>query len=171
MMIETARLKIIPLTPDQFALLLEGQSLLEKALGLEPSGHDLEEHTQSAMEGLYTAALCHQDQYYWYTNWQIVLRAENVLVGSACFVGGPNENGEVEIGYGMNQPFRCRGYMTEAVRAMCAWAFGQDGVRAVVAGTEMSNGASGRVLEKSGMNVYKEDADCLWWRLDRAEFQ
>ena len=167
MILETTRLKIFPLTLRQFALLLEGQSVLEEALGLAVSGHELEEHTQAAMAGLYAEALHNHGSYQWFTNWQIILKQDNMSAGSACFVGCPNENGEVEIGYGINEAHRGRGYMPEAVAAMCEWALGQEGVSAVIAGTEKGNIPSARVLEKCGLTFYKEDAECLWWRLEK----
>jgi RimJ/RimL family protein N-acetyltransferase len=37
-------------------------------------------------------------------------RKENTVVGSACFKGEPDENHQVEIGYGTDEKFRNRGY-------------------------------------------------------------
>ena len=56
----------------------------------------------------------------------------------------------MEIGYGIDEQYRCRGYATEAAQAMTAWALAQPGVRRVLAQTEPGNAISRRVLQKCG---------------------
>jgi RimJ/RimL family protein N-acetyltransferase len=163
--IETARLQIIPLTIAQFLLLLEGTNQMEQALKLKPSGEYLDADTQEAMKALYEEALKHPDKYWWYTNWQIILKSENKAIGSACFMKEPDENHQVEIGYGMNEAYRNQGYMTEAVKAMCEWAFNQPDVKSVIAETNVGSPSSQRVLEKCGMRKYEQVGESIWWRL------
>jgi RimJ/RimL family protein N-acetyltransferase len=167
MIIETERLQIIPLTIKQFQLLLKGVNQMEQELGLIPSGEILSSDTQEAMEGLYKEALKHTDKYQWYTNWQVILKSENKAIGSACFMKEPDENHQVEIGYGMNENFRNHGYMTEAVKAMSEWALNQSNVDTVIAQTETDNQPSHRVLEKCGMLKYEQTNDSLWWKLSK----
>ena len=45
-MIETKQLRVIPLTPEQFALFLNGINFMEDVLKLTPSGETLDAHTQ-----------------------------------------------------------------------------------------------------------------------------
>jgi RimJ/RimL family protein N-acetyltransferase len=56
----------------------------------------------------------------------------------------------VEIGYGLVASRRGRGYATEAVRALTAFAVGRPDVTEVVATVDPGNLASIRVLEKVG---------------------
>ena len=93
-------------------------------------------------------ALDHPDQWEWYTIW-IIERKDGAKVGNLCFKGR-NDDGSVEIGYGISAEYQGRGYATEAVDAMVAWALRQPGVRRVDAETEPDNRASQRVLEKCG---------------------
>lgn len=151
----------------QFRLLLEGMATLEKNLQLKASNQTLEAHVQQAMQSLYRDALKNRENYLWYTNWQIILKSEKVSIGSTCFKGKVDEKGEVEIGYGTDPGYRNKGYMTEAVTAICRWALKQEGVMAVIAETENDNIASHRVLEKIGIRKYRESGDCTWWRLER----
>ena len=72
------------------------------------------------------------------------------VIGGAGFKGTPSADGDVEIGYGIDEQNRCRGYATEAVQAMTAWALAQPGVRRVLAQTEPGNAISQRVLQKCG---------------------
>ena len=163
--LETKRLRIQPLTLEQFRLLIEGVEKMENDLMLTPSHVPLDEHTQKAMEWLYNEAQKTPEEYLWLTNWQIILKSENKSIGSADFKNLPGENGEVEIGYGINSEYEGRGYMTETVEAMCKWALIQDGVKCVIAETEKDNYASQRVLQKCGMEKYKETDTGFWWKL------
>lgn len=83
----------------------------------------------------------------WYTPWKIIRREDGVLLGDLCFKGPP-VRGTVEWGYGLEEPFRGQGYMTEAARVLLDWAFGQKDVYAVEAETLAENAASQRVLTK-----------------------
>lgn len=165
MTIETNRLRIVPLTKEQFQLLLLGTEKMEQALGLTPSRENMDEETQMAMEYNYAEALRYPDHYLWYTNWQIILKCENKAIGSACFKYKPNEYGQVEIGYGTNSEYRNCGYMTETVKALSEWALRQPNVNSVIAETDKDNAASIRVLEKCGMTKYETTETCIWWKL------
>jgi RimJ/RimL family protein N-acetyltransferase len=93
--------------------------------------------------------------------WIVIAAGE--VVGSAGFVGLPNERGEVELGYGILEGHRNRGYATEAARALVAWALAQPNVEQVVARSELSNDASNRVLEKLGLTrVRPEGGEARW---------
>ena len=85
------------------------------------------------------------------------------VVGSAGFLGRPNARGEIELGYGILEEHRNRGYATEAARALMAWALAQRDIEQVVARSELANGASNRVLEKLGMTrVGTDGAEARW---------
>jgi [ribosomal protein S5]-alanine N-acetyltransferase len=80
-----------------------------------------------------------------------VVIGEREVVGSAGFLGPPNESGEIELGYGIREEHRNLGYATEAARALLSWALAQPRVERVVARSDPDNRASNRVLEKSGL--------------------
>ncbi len=165
MIIETRRLRIVPLTINQFALLLIGIDKMEQALGLNPSNEHLDEHVQQAMEYQFRKALSNIDNYHWLANRQIILKSENKAIGSANFKNIPQENKAIEIGYGINLDYRNKGYMKEAIKAMCEWAINQPNVESVIAETEKENYASQKVLQKCGMKRYQESDNSLWWKL------
>jgi [ribosomal protein S5]-alanine N-acetyltransferase len=85
----------------------------------------------------------------WYGLAQVGEDGSRVLVGSGGFLGPP-EAGEVRMGYSVLPQFQRRGYATEMVRALVAWALAQPGVMGITAETEWENAMSVRVLEKSG---------------------
>ena len=98
------------------------------------------------------------------TVWMLVQREEGVIIGSAGFKGGPDEKGEVEIRYAMGKDYRRRGYMTEAVKAICCWALEQPEVAHITAETDLVSYPSQRILERLGFQKYREE-ETLWWRL------
>lgn len=164
MELKTKRTTILALTAEQFRLLLDGKAEMEKALELAPSKTELDAETHEAMTGLYQNAAEHPDDYPWYANWQIIVSEKNISAGSACFMGPPDKNGEVTIGYGIDPAFRNLGYMTEAVTGMTQWALSRPDVKTVCARTDKTNPASHRVLEKSGFFRTGETAKSLFWK-------
>lgn len=93
----------------------------------------------------------------------MIARAQRAVVGSAGFIGPPGEDGEVELGYGIVEERRNRGYATEAAAALVGWALEQPGVERVVARSEVSNDASTRVLEKIGLTRAGADEQVARW--------
>ena len=86
----------------------------------------------------------------WYAAWLMELKDRpGTVVGDFCFKGLPAD-GKVEIGYGLRAGFCGNGFMTEAVKAVCAWALAQPGVTGVEAETDPGNRASQRVLSACG---------------------
>ena len=92
----------------------------------------------------------HPQERIWYAVWYLELKDRpGTVVGDLSFKG-LSEDGAAELGYGL-RPGRCgKGYMTEAVRAICAWALARDGVNRIEAETAPENAASQRVLARAG---------------------
>lgn len=92
----------------------------------------------------------------------IVEKSSGLSLGGIGFKNSPNEDGEVEIGYGVCQSYQGRGLAAEAVAAI--WVFAGQGARCVVAETDLENVASQRVLEKAGFERVQESGDFIRWR-------
>lgn len=165
MVIDTPRLRIMALTPEQFGLLLNRDKNLEKETGILFTIDYWDNGTFEAMRILYAEASSRPQEYLWYTSWHFLLKKENRSIGSFCFKGSPDKNGEVEIGYGTDPQYRGKGYASEAVSALCRWAFRQKGVRHIMAETEKTNRASNRILEKCSMQPYDESGEIIRWKL------
>ena len=167
--IQTERLKLIALTLDQLRLCLAAPQQLERELGLPVPRIVMSEPVPRAI-GLKIAKMAGAEvkNHPWYTYWLVVISPQTVGAGLVGFKGQPNDQGEVEIGYGIDSAYRNQGYTTEAVKAMIAWAFQQPQCRSIIAlDTAKSNIASNRVSEKAGMTVYQETEDTLSWRITR----
>ncbi len=102
----------------------------------------------AAYREMLQGSLDHPDEREWYAIWMIEQK-DGSHVGDLCFKG-LRPDGSVEIGYGVTEENRGRGFASEAVRAAAAWALEQPGVCRVEAETEADNKASRRVLEKCG---------------------
>jgi RimJ/RimL family protein N-acetyltransferase len=58
-------------------------------------------------------------------------RAPPRLVGIAALIGRPDEEGDVELAFGLLPEFRGLGYGRETVRALTAWAFANGAARVI----------------------------------------
>ena len=86
-------------------------------------------------------------------------------VGDGGFKGPPNSYGVVELGYGILENERRKGYCTEATGALVEWGLAQPGVSEIVADCLEENLASQKVLQKLGMRQYSRKNGLLFYRL------
>lgn len=165
--ITTSRLDLIPLNRDQLGNYLDQEEKFSRDVG-PVSRAILTPILQKAirMKLLKLEQTSPQDSG-WITYWLIKVPPEGFGAGMIGFKGLPDQNGEVEIGYGIDPAYRNQGYITEAVQGMIRWAFGDSRCRRIIAPDTMrSNLASNRVLEKVGMRIYAESPDTLSWFID-----
>ncbi len=98
----------------------------------------------------------------WSCLFQIRLRdgdEAGTQVGSCGYKGPPDDDGMVEIAYGIDEPFRGQGFATEAAAALVEFALGRAEVRTVRANTKGGNLASERTLVKCGFTLRGEFQD------------
>jgi RimJ/RimL family protein N-acetyltransferase len=86
------------------------------------------------------------------TAWLVVSKSGRLMVAEAGFKGPPGERGSLEIGYSTRKKYQNQGFMTEAVGALCHFAFTQKEykIRRIYAYTLPDNAASQRVLTNNG---------------------
>jgi drug/metabolite transporter (DMT)-like permease/RimJ/RimL family protein N-acetyltransferase len=166
--IQTQRLKLVPLTLQQLQLFLIDLHALENELGFTIDSDNANETVFRAIKIKISKMIeLDQAQHAWLTYWLIVPAGNPFGAGMAGFKGIPNERGEVEIGYGISPAARGNGYMTETVQALIAWAFKHNQCAAVLADTDPLNIASQRVLEKVGMKMVQKTDEALYWRINK----
>ena len=154
----------VPLTPRQLGLWLHDIPALGKELDCRCTAGSPRGDFRRIVEGQYALAAADPVNHLFHTFWFLILRDGGAVAGSACFKGAADADGRVEIGYGLEKAFEKQGYMTEAVRALCAWAKQQPGVRQLTAETDPDNRASQRVLQRAGFHPAEADAT-RWWSL------
>ncbi len=87
-----------------------------------------------------------------------------LIVGGIGFHGGPDDNGRVEIGYGIVPSQRRKGYATQALRLFVEHARGL-GATTLIAQTELENEPSMRVLTRVDFVQYARDEQAVWFEL------
>ena len=132
-MIRTERLRIYPASREQMETMIASER---------------DEELRKAYTEMLEGCLRHPDQWDWYAVWMIE-KADGTHIGDLCFKG-LREDGIAEIGCGILEEHQGQGYATEAVGAVCRWAFRHAEVKSLEAETDAGNAASQRVLEKCG---------------------
>lgn len=83
-------------------------------------------------------------------NFAITRKADGVLIGSMSLMG-MKKGHQAELGYWIGKPYWGEGYCTEAARAVLRYAFSELALMRVFASHFARNPASGRVMQKIGM--------------------
>lgn len=76
-------------------------------------------------------------------------RAPPRIVGIAALIGRPDDEGDVELAFGLLPEFRGRGYGGETVRALAVWAFA-NGAGRVIAHLDAEDAYAAQALARSG---------------------
>lgn len=165
-MIETEKFIIKPLTYYQLLKYLKCDNSLEEELNLNKNSRTIAPELVEAFESTILPNVADTSKNYLFsTLWTGILKAENKMVGDICIVGEPNENGEIEIGYGTYDEYKGKGYMTEMVSGIILWAKSQANVQSIIASTNKDNVASFKVLEKNNFKTIGETEELLNWKL------
>jgi [ribosomal protein S5]-alanine N-acetyltransferase len=97
----------------------------------------------------------------------IAERSSRMVVGSINLKGPPSEVGDVEIGWGLFENARGKGYATEASAAVIKWALQQPGVRSISATIPDDNDRSQRLAKRLGLIRTSETRrDTPLWKCD-----
>lgn len=153
--LKSSRLTLIPLTHEMLCIWQnQGRFELEKNLALFPNTWEVEkfyqDETKQALRDFWIPQTKkYRQDFFWYTNWEIILTEKSCSVGGIGLSGLPNNEGETEIGYFVDQKFRENGIATEAVHLLKKWAFLDPDLIRLKAETPENNIASQRILLKN----------------------
>ncbi|MGR6897086.1 GNAT family N-acetyltransferase [Rummeliibacillus sp. BSL5] len=165
--LDTERVRIVPLDAESLRLFIDDISKLQDVFHLDKSELLLDEEIKDAMKYRLSKVLIDSSNYYWHTNWLIISKELNSIIGGIMLKGLPDENGEVIIGYFTFPCYQGKGYMTETIKILASWILDQPLVKRVIADTEKENKASHKVLEKNGARLYKVTEDLYFWELSK----
>jgi RimJ/RimL family protein N-acetyltransferase len=155
MPLQTARLRLEPMTAETARAILAGDMAWLAAAGLAAA--DGWPHDDTA-DGLAMAVKAGYSP-----GWLVT--AGGAVIGDCGTHGPVDEAGRIEIGYGLAAPCRGQGYGSELVAAITGWLLSQPGVRQVRAHTLTDNMPSRRVLEKAGFTyVGLDEGEALYER-------
>lgn len=140
---------------------------METNLGLRVTNTILDDGMKYAMRVRLRKVLEDNENYFWSTNWAVVLKEENRIIGFIMIKGYPNDNGEVIVGYGIEEKYRKRRYATEALIGLTEWIFENPKAVYVIGDTEKENLPSHKVLKNAGAIKYKETDELIWWKIEK----
>jgi [ribosomal protein S5]-alanine N-acetyltransferase len=165
-MIETKRLILKPLTYEQLIKYSKADNSLEEELGVSESGRIISDELREALEQTILPSVADPTKNYLFsTLWTAIAKETNQMVGDLCFYGEPNEKGEIEVGYGVYEAQRNKGYMTELLCGMISWAETQANVVSIFASTDKDNYSSYKVLQNNNF-IKSGETDTLYhWQL------
>lgn len=125
----------------------------------------------------FTERLLEEPELEGWLSWYVVRRSSDLpeggeLIGSIGFLGPPDKEGALTVGYAILDSYRNCGYATEALNALAAWAFSQRRVESIQAETYTQLPASIRVLEKAGFSQVGEGSNpaALLYQLTREDW-
>jgi RimJ/RimL family protein N-acetyltransferase len=172
MELATARLRLVPFSPEHLLALIEGTEQFEERFGLRGADGLGEFFVSADVSPVWLAQLrASSAPDPWTHGFAVVHRERNAVIGTVGFKGPPDEAGIVEIAYGIVPGFQAQGYATEAAAAGVAFALADGRVRVVRAHTLPINNASTRVLAKCGfarIGEVEDPEDGLVWRWERS---
>jgi ribosomal-protein-alanine N-acetyltransferase len=148
--IHSERLELISLSPETIDALLAGS----------PTALTVPEGWPSQGDGQWLRRRAEQmrgspDWQEWLVRAVVVADDGRQTIGHAGFHGPPGINGlraedAVEVGYTIFEPYRGRGYATEAARALMGWARDEHGIRRFIASVAPGNEPSLAIVRKLG---------------------
>jgi RimJ/RimL family protein N-acetyltransferase len=168
---ETARLTLQPYLPDQLLALRDGVSEFEERIGVRAAAGLREFFVSDEVSPHWLERLRRAvgpDP--WVFGFAVIHRDDQCVIGAASFKGPPDDDGVVEIAYGIVPAYQGNGYATEAAAALVEFAMERVEVCTIRAHTMPDGNASMRVLVKAGFQLVGDVVDeedglvCRWER-------
>ena len=160
---ETRRLRLIPFSLDLKKAAIHDKARLIEMLGVSIPEQwpdpDLAEALPSFVENMENAPT------YPVWDWLAIHRLDQAVIGDIGFVGGPDQDGVVEVGYSIVPEYRKQGYATEMARSLIEWAIQEKSIKGITAACLNDNIGSIKVLEKIGMRQVEPDGIMLQWEI------
>ncbi|MMZ58606.1 Acetyltransferase (GNAT) family protein [compost metagenome] len=103
-----------------------------------------------------------------FDSWIIVAKDTQEIVGGIGFLGDPDPDGIIEMGFATNESHRRKGYCFEAAQKLLQWAVNQDAVKCITARCEPDNIGSKNVLMKLEFQIDHRDAKLIYWKYRKA---
>lgn len=162
--VHTDRLILFPITLEITKALLAGSNKEIKKIGINPNENWPTEDTKDILP-IILETLEENKMPSGFETWMIVRKDNMQVIGDIGFHGQPDENGVVEVGFGLVEEERNKGFGTEALKAIINWASSQENVKSITADCLITNKPSARILEKVGMKEINRDSKLIYWKL------
>lgn len=144
--IETARLVLRPVEDDDADDIFEIASDAETAKYTSWDAHKMVEDSKTLIRFIKKRYSLNKP-----SNWAVILKSENKLIGLCGFVSGFAINSRAEMAFVISKAYRKKGYASEAVCETINFGFLKADLNRIEAFCDADNTASKRVLEKCGL--------------------
>jgi ribosomal-protein-alanine N-acetyltransferase len=150
--LQTERLVLVVLLPEDVeALIARHVDRARLSIGVTfPEGWPDDPDARDGLAWHLRALRSHDSQVPWRIR-VIVERSSGLVVGSINLKGPPSPDGDVEIGWGLVETARRRGYAAEAAGAVVAWVASQPEVAWLSATVPDDNLPSQKLASKLGL--------------------
>ena len=150
--LETARLRLVALLPREIRALMvhDTNRASESAQVSFPAAWPDDPDAREGLPWHLKHLEADERQHAWRVR-IVVERATNLVVGSVNLKGPPDASGDVEIGWGITETRRRRGYAFEAASRVIDWVFTQPGTVSLSATIPGDNLASQHLAVKLGL--------------------
>lgn len=91
--------------------------------------------------------------------WVLSLENNDVLIGTICLWNISEDKTVAEVGYEMLPEYYGKGYMQEALQAICTYGFNVMKLMAIEAFTHRDNTSSKKLLERNGFTLCESRID------------
>lgn len=168
-MIETERLRMRKLTPEDLPWLIEMRSPepVNRYLG----GTKLQ-NAEALAERLKFYIGCYDE--YGFGNCAMQLKETGELIGTSG-LQPLEDTGEIEIGYNLSEKHWRKGLGYECAMGWLTYGFETVGLERIVAVAQPENVGSWRIMEKCGMHFEKREdhygIDCVVYAVSKNEFR
>lgn len=120
-LIETKRLRLIPMTYDFVVKIMENDSSAYSLIGAVktetwPEAADIKDILHIIRD-----SLSHKSKPDGFDSWVFINKEDNRIVGDGGFKGSPDENGIIDMGYAIVETERRKGLALEAASALLKW--------------------------------------------------
>lgn len=161
MEIVTKRLKIIPFTTEIIQAAIQQDNEQLSKLGIISTFEWPEPDLVEALP--YFNQQIIDNGITGFNSWLILDNQTNDIVGSLGFINEPDDNGAIEIGFGIIPSKRRQGYCEEAVKALIQWAGSKPAVKMITAQCDEDNERSINLLKRVGFREKGREASILKW--------
>ncbi|ELK45018.1 GNAT family N-acetyltransferase [Halobacillus sp. ACCC02827] len=166
MEVKSARLKLFPVTLDLAQTLMKNSLAFYYKFQL-PWNKNWPHDGLRALLPMYAERLENNPEELGFGPWVIIDLEEEHVIGDIGFKGLPDEDGNIEVGYHIVASERNFGFASEAVDALCQWAFRQENVKGIEAQCDKGNIPSQKVLINNGFNHTGRSQDILVFKKDK----
>ena len=170
-LLDSTNLRLSPAQPNCLLALIQGVEEFEKQFGMPISKGLREFYTSDGVNPEWIEMLqAAEKSDPWTIGFLVIHREHQQVIGTAGFKGPPDQDGTVEIGYGIVSDFENQGHATDAAGLLTKFASNHPEVKRIRAHTLPEWNASTRVLEKNEfqkVDEIEDPEDGMVWRWER----